>query len=249
MSQIQAGVKNQSDQMILNMYIYDQFKTLRNSRPSGRSKDTALNYEIEYIAFGHASDRENLESAVTACFTLRTILNLAYLYLSPDKDADLQRVVQGLSAAGMIPVAGEVLKLLLMICWASAEAAVDCAGLAEGGKVPLMKDRNTWNMSVEQLLHAAAGGGKASEYFKSGTKGWDYHQYLMLFLMLTPTEKKIIRMTQLIENNVWLMKGYENFQLKNCAVKASFSGKIDVTPFFWKYPQKIQYRFHTEYAY
>ena len=104
-------------------------------------------------------------------------------------------------------------------------------------------------MSVEQLLHAAAGGGKASEYFKSGTKGWDYHQYLMLFLMLTPTEKKIIRMTQLIENNVWLMKGYENFQLKNCAVKASFSGKIDVTPFFWKYPQKIQYRFHTEYVY
>ena len=95
-----------------------------------------------------------------------------------------------------------------------------------------MKDRNTWNMSVEQLLHAAAGGGKASEYFKSGTKGWDYHQYLMLFLMLTPTEKKIIRMTQLIENNVWLMKGYENFQLKNCAVKASFSGKIDVTPLF-----------------
>ena len=128
-----------------------------------------MNYEIEYIAFGHASDRENLESAVTACFTLRTILNLAYLYLSPDKDADLQRVVQGLSAAGMIPVAGEVLKLLLKICWASAEAAVDCAGLAEGGKVPLMKDRNTWNMSVEQLLHAAAGGGKASEYFKSGT--------------------------------------------------------------------------------
>lgn len=61
--------------------------------------------------------------------------------------------------------------------------------------------------------------------------------------------EKIIRMTQLIENNVWLMKGYENFQLKNCAVKASFSGKIDVTPFFWKYPQKIQYRFHTEYAY
>ena len=47
LSQIQSGVKNQSDQMILNMYIYDQFKTLRNSRPSGRSKDTALNYEIE----------------------------------------------------------------------------------------------------------------------------------------------------------------------------------------------------------
>ena len=47
------------------------------------------------MRFGHASDRENLESAVTACLKLRTILNLAYLYLSPDKDADLQRVVQG----------------------------------------------------------------------------------------------------------------------------------------------------------
>lgn len=59
---------------------------------------------------------------------------------------------------------------------------------------PFNEGQNTWNMSVEQLLHAAAGGGKASEYFKSGTKGWDYHQYLMLFIMLTPTEKKIIRM-------------------------------------------------------
>ncbi len=38
LSQIQSGVKNQSDQMILNMYIYDQFKTLRNSRHSGNQK-------------------------------------------------------------------------------------------------------------------------------------------------------------------------------------------------------------------
>ncbi len=83
-----------------------------------------MNYEIEYIAFGHASDRENLESAVTACFTLRTILNLAYLYLSTDKDADLQRVVQGLSAAGMIPVAGEVLKLF----------SNDLLGFGRGGR-------------------------------------------------------------------------------------------------------------------
>ena len=80
-----------------------------------------------------------LESAVDSMFYASDDFESGYLYLSPDKDADLQRVVQGLSAAGMIPVAGEVLKLLLMICWASAEAAVDCAGLAEGGKVPLMR--------------------------------------------------------------------------------------------------------------
>ena len=61
-------------------------------------------------------------------------MNLAYLYLSPHEDADRQRVVQWLSAAGMIPVAGEVLKLLLMICWASAEAAVDCEGWQRAAK-------------------------------------------------------------------------------------------------------------------
>ena len=66
--------------MILNMYIYDQFKTLRNSRPSGRSKDTALNYEIEYIAFGHTSDRENLEKCRDSMFYASDDLNLAYLY-------------------------------------------------------------------------------------------------------------------------------------------------------------------------
>ena len=41
----------------------------------------------------------------------------------------------------------------------------------------------------------------------------------------TDREKKSSEMTQLIENNVWLMKGYENFQLKNCAVKAMLFGK------------------------
>ena len=250
MSQVESALKNQGDKMILNMYISELFKSLKNSSGTdGKPKDTALQYEIEYIVFGHQTDKENLESAVTACFTMRTILNLAYLYLSPDKSADLQTVVNGLTAAEMIPIAGEVMKLLLMVCWASAEAVVDCAGLAEGGKVPLMKDRNSWNMSLNQLLHVASDGGKASDYFKSGDKGLDYDQYLLLMLLLTPTEKKIIRMTQLIENNIWLVSGYENFKLKNCAAGADFSGTIGVESYFWQYPKRIQYHFHTEYSY
>ena len=250
MSQVESALKNQGDKMLLNMYISELFKSLKNSQGTdGKPKNTALQYEIEYIVFGHQTDRENLESAMTACFTMRTILNLAYLYLSPDKGADLQTVVNGLTAAEMIPVAGEVIKLLLMVCWASAEAVVDCAGLAEGGKVPLMKDRNSWNMSLNQLLHVASDGGRASDYFKSGDKGLDYDQYLLLMLLLTPTEKKIIRMTQLIENNIWLVSGYENFKLKNCAVGADFSGTIGVESYFWQSPKHIQYNFHTEYSY
>lgn len=247
LSQMREQLQTQSDQMMINLYIFDHFKSLRNDDAS--VQDTALQYEIEYLAFGHHTDQENLESAVTACFMLRTIMNLAYLYLSPDKDADLRMAVDGILSIGMIPVAGEVLKLLIMICWASAEAVVDCAGLAEGGKVPMIKNRSSWNLSMAQLQQVASNGGKASNYFKSTEKGLDYDQYLFLFLTLTAPEKKIIRMTQLIENNLWRMKGYENFQLKNCCVKSVFSARIHIDSFFWQRLKNYQYTVKTVYSY
>lgn len=250
LTQIKNGVQEQGEQLMLDLYIGDKFLTMMGSRLSGKNKkNTVLQYEYEYILFGKESDRENLENAVTAICTLRTFLNLIYLYTSPDKGEVLQAAVEAMSLMSALPVAGEVLKLLLMACWSAAEAVVDCAGLAEGGKVPLMKDQNSWNLSMNQLLNVAKGGAHASDYFNDTGKGLDYDQYLMIFMLLTPSEKKLIRMSQLMECNIRLVEGYKDFALSRCAVQAEFSGSVKIGSHFFGHPVQIKHPFDVVYGY
>ena len=250
LTQIKNGIQDQGDQLMLDLYIGDKFLSMRGSSVSGDNKNrTALKYEYEYILFGKESDRENLENAVTAICTLRTFLNLIYLYTSPDKGEVLQAAVEAMSLMSALPVAGEVLKLLLMACWSAAEAVVDCAGLAEGGKVPLMKDQSSWNLSMNQLLNVAKGGARASDYFNDTGKGLDYDQYLMIFMLLTSSEKKLIRMSQLIECNIRLVDGYKDFALSRCAVQAEFSGSVKIGSHFFGHPIEIKHPFDVVYGY
>ena len=148
MNQIRNGVQDQGEQLLLDLYIGDKFSTMRE-----KMKNTVLKYEYEYILYGKSSDRENLSDAVTAICTLRTFLNLIYLYASPDKSEELKTAMASMALVSKVPAAGEVIRLLLMSCWSAAEAVVDCSGLVKGGKVPLMKDRSSWNLSIKKTAY------------------------------------------------------------------------------------------------
>lgn len=172
-SQLSQGVKEQGVQMLVNLYILEKFGSLQNAAEN-QSEDgtTVLTYEAEYILSGYQTDRENLESAFMKIFTLRTLLNLAYLYTSPEKGEALQGLVQSLSLLASVPAAGQVLSLLLMACWAAAESVVDCAALADGKKVELWKKESSWNLTVEQLAAIGKNGGKQQPMSGMAVKGW-----------------------------------------------------------------------------
>ena len=178
------------------------------------------------------------------------LLNLVYLYTSQNKTADLNAIVQGMSFLAAIPVAGQVLRLLLMACWAAAEAVVDAASLVEGGKVPLMKSGDTWNLTADQLLRLGEqGGGRASSYVRDGSKGLDYETYLLIFMLLTSPEKKLVRMTQLMECNIRLEEEYEDFSLARCITAAAFSGTVQIGERFFMHPSSMAHEFKVQYGY
>ena len=250
LSQIQDGIEDQEENLLLNLYINDKFSSMTGSGQSdGDQSHRVLKYEYEYILYGKDSDRENLENAVMSICTLRTFLNLIYVYTSPAKNAELQKAIKSMKLLEKVPVAGEVIKLLIMACWSAAEAVVDCAGLAEGGKVPLIKSKSSWNLSMDDLQGIAKGGKRAADYFHDSGKGLDYNQYLMIFMFLTPSGKKMGRMSQLIECNVRLVKGYEDFSLARCAVQAEFSGTVKIGSKFYGHPRKVQHDFDVVYGY
>ncbi len=247
---IRQGLQEQKTQLMVNLYILEKFGRLcGNDELVKKSGESILNYEVEYILYGHETDRENLESTAAGIFTLRTLLNLAYLYTSQEKGAVLQSVVQGLSILAAIPVVGQLLQLLLMVCWAAAEAVVDCAALTDGKKVPLMKNDGNWNLTMEQLISIGEKGGNASDYVRDGSSGLDYGQYLLILMLLTPSEAKMIRMTQLMECNIRLIDGYEQFAFSKCAVAARFSGSVQIGERFWQHPGNLKHNFDVAYSY
>lgn len=92
LSQIQDSIEDQEENLLLNLYINDKFSSMAGSGQSdGDQSHRVLKYEYEYILYGKDSDRENLENAVMSICTLRTFLNLIYVYTSPAKNAELKR--------------------------------------------------------------------------------------------------------------------------------------------------------------
>jgi|GEM_PF-545672 len=236
-----------SRMMLLNLYIFSRFGTLRGKGLHNR-KRTVLSYETEFILFGHKSDRENLESTMTSIYALRTGLNLAYLYADGGKTAEAAKAVSGMAAAA-IPALGSLIQLLILTCWAGAEAVVDCSALAEGKKVPLWKSDSTWNLTFSQIAAIASRGGRARDYVKNGNKGLTYKQYVMILLLTVPGEKKIIRMLQLMEKNIRLEPGFGDFRFKNCIAGADFTVKAGIAPKFFRHPSEITYTCSAQYVY
>ena len=237
-------VSANSKNMLLNIYVLDRFGSLRKNA----SPKSALSYEAEYILFGHPSDRENLESTMTSLYALRTALNLAYLYQNKGMASEAVKAFSSV-ISGVLPAAASLVRILILACWAGAEAAVDCAALAEGKKVPLMKSADSWNLSLDQLSRIASKGGRAASYVKSGDKGLDYSQYLSLLLMPLPRKKKIKRMLQLMEKNIRLEPDMADFRFSRCIAGAKFEVSARIRPQFWRWKGSIDCSCRAAYIY
>ena len=232
--------------LLLCTYITDHFRMLTGSKAA--DGEHVLEYEAEYILCGNNEDRANLENTMIRLFALRTMCNLAYLYTSTSKGSMLEEAV-AMMALSSIPAAGAVMKLLLMLCWACAESLVDCTALTRGEKVPMMKSDGTWNLSLQQLVSLASGGTGTGELIRDGESGLDYKQYLFILLALQSRERKIVRMTQVMEKNIRLTEGYHDFSFANCITGAVFSGTVTVKARFFKHPGQVSCSYQAAYQY
>ena len=190
----------------------------------GAAHDRALDYEMEYLLNGSGSDRENLEAAVKKTVWLRMFLNMAYLLTHPSEDAKVRETAALIAGFLLIPEFQEVICLLLKLAWAYAESLADCRCLLRGEKVSLIKKEGEWKVSWESMLGLSAETLNGPSEGDTGS-GLDYTGYLTLFLMLTPRETLMRRMTHLMEENIRLTEGNASFRMSNCVygIRNSFS--------------------------
>ena len=212
-----------TDRLMMGEYVLRFF----NRYDSPGEEGGCCAYEMEYILFGNAGDPENLEEMAASLIGLRHGLNLVHIL----SDSQKREAARSLAAAivggiGLLPLVG-VVSFLIMGIWALGEALWDVRILLNEGKVPLLKNRESWKLGLENLLDLGKSGGLDGMDGSGEGSGLDYRGYSRLFLFAGHDAQMDYRIMDMIQANLRLEQ--EDFRIGSCGdqvdLKAQVCGK------------------------
>ncbi len=221
-----------TDRILFRMYLSQKFPSASAVTGAG-----ALDYEMEYLLSGKASDEKNLKSAVRQLLLMREGVNYMFLLRDAKRLAEAQSLALAISSAAMLPVLEEPVKHGILLAWAYAESISDVRILMSGGKIAPIKTGADWKTDLYQIggePSAAAGtsGHSTGQTGVSGDRGWnrkmDYSQFLFLLLWTKKEETLTYRCMDLIE-------GREQVQMDRMVSRMEERFVYEARPVFWQY--------------
>jgi len=226
-----------SDKMIYLLYLLDTF----NCYTDKKSDAFELCYQLEYLLNGSSCDEDNLLKCILRIQTLRTKLNLAYLYTDSEKRQAAKTLAQAAVGFIGVPFLVEFTQLAILSAWASAEAVVDVRDLLKGNKIPLFKSKQSWSLSLDDILTF-----DSSTKPKNQNSGFSYKQYLQLFLYTDFDTDIIYKTMDLIQMDI--KKNYSpEFRISACITGMKYHFSFDYpSVFYTKAPHSILWHEFTQ---
>ena len=194
-------------------------------RYSAEKEGNPLWYEVEYIIGGALSDRENLRFVVNRLFAVREAANAVYLFGSEENYAIAKALGEAIAAALMVPEIGELFTVSLVLGWAFAESVYDVKTLLSGGRIPLLKNDDSWHYGLQGILQGDLAEASDSEE-ASKTEGMSYEDYLRVFLFLTDSREVTFRAMNVVEQNIRNTEGNSAFRLDACLTEIEMNVKV-----------------------
>ena len=223
------------DTIFFNLYLMDKFGNAANKK-----EDTALDYELEYLLGGKASDKDNLEYVIGRIRFLRFAVNYGYLMTDADMQMEVDTLATTLSAVFLSPEIGPVIKHALLLAWAYGESLTDVKTLLAGKKVPAIKSKETWNLTLNGLIDLAKN--RSIPEGSDIENGNSYEQYLQMMLALKVKEELAMRALDLIEMNLRVGMEKTFFRADACVTGADFDMTCRLRRGIW-------YQYHIVYQY
>lgn len=209
----------QTEQILFRLYLLDHFTWFRMDE-SENTEEKVLSYAMEYILCGQHSDIANLEGIVIKILAMRESENYAAILADPSKVAELESLAWAIAGITANPLIVKAVKAALAAAWAYLESILDVRLLLRGGKVPLLKTPAQWTSHVGEFstyldAHVTA---------RNVENGLEYRSYLMLLMLLSPTEKLALRSMDLMERTINLEEGYESMHMDHmvCEIRCYF---------------------------
>lgn len=151
-----------------------------------------LEYQLEYVIAGEASDKENLENIMWRIFLLRAVGN--YLFYHQDGEKLGEAEAEAIAIVGITgnAVLVSLVKEILLISQAIENGIQETKSIFAGEKVPVYQQGIFSGIEI------------------------GYKEYLYLFLCTTENTGKIYRSMDIVELEVREKSEYKSFRLDHC---------------------------------
>lgn len=217
--------------IIYTEYIMDNFSSFTD-----KNNEEILNYQVEYILYGNKTDKNNLKSIVTEIAGIRSGINMIYLFTDSEKKQAAYTMAAGLVGFSGIEALVRLTQFAIMYVWSYAEGIADVKTLLSGGKVPITKNKTTWQTSIDNLF--------AKEINKNtnSQKGLGYEDYLRFLLFAADDGEKAARTMDNVEMYM-VSRGDNDFRLYNYMYGMEISTSYSIEGISKKYTQKSVYTY------
>ena len=138
-------IKSGTNRFFENKYIFSYFKSKTDDHGVG---ETWFRNEVEYIICGKKSDKNNEKGVKTRIIAMREVMNLLFVMQDPEMMEITLAAAEILTPGAAAPITQKVLEA----AWALAESSNDYKLLANGKKVPAIKDKNSWAIDLESIV-------------------------------------------------------------------------------------------------
>lgn len=220
--------KNKKLEKLWFIQYLNHYFSCQTGEGKGGAREHALDYELEYCIGGKETDRENLERTVCELLLLREAGNFLTIMQDGKKQAlALEIAAAAVGFTGLMPVV-QAVKIGILLAWSYIESILDVRNLLAGGKVPLVKSVAEWKSDVS-LGHQAVE--KQTEKEES-ENGMNYREYLQILLLAVRENVLAERAMNLVEQNMRLLPGGENFRMDFMLQKVQAEGTYESRPLF-----------------
>ena len=234
--------KKKLSSLLFGEYLLEHFSSAADAERY--SLGDSLQYEIEYILSGKASDKENVEKVINKLLLVRMVFNYAFVSADASKRLEAEAMAATLSTIVMLPEITEAVTQVLLLAWAFGESVIDLRSLLSGNNVALIKTDSTWQTSISSLL--TLGTAEDSLEGRNQEGGWSYSDYLGVLLFLqektTGEDRLTLRTMDMVEKRLRYDKDLEWFRADACVSKLEIKSRCNLR-------RGITYQFNTYFGY
>lgn len=214
--QEQSGLEDLAERFLFQEYLLKYM-----GRYGCEQEEDVLKYQVEYLVAGKGSDVENLRSVAGRLCAVREAANALYLLSDNVKRTEAQLLAEVTCTLLWVPELAPVLEAVILLGWAFAESVYDVKSLLNGGRIPLLKNEDSWHYSLSSALW-----GELQEETREGS-GMSYADYLRVFMMLTDLETLTGRAMNMVEADIRCTPGNAAFRLDGCLDRVEADVQID----------------------
>ena len=201
------------EKLLLGEYELSKFNYFNKELNDEITKSGSDSLEVERLISGDRNDKEALQSVINKILLIRIAMNVLHIYVNAEK-RDTARNYAYMLFAGFSPILAEVMSLLMITAWGTAQGLADIKKLLDNKRVSFMHTRDTWTLSVESVIGIGSNNSVISGGGSEDDSGFalSYKDYLRLLLLLENQSDVDGRMASIIERNIKKEENSFNFE-------------------------------------